>query len=408
MRGLAWFAVLAACSSTPSMSTDDGSSSDDDASSDEVSADDAPSDDDVPPVDAAVLVDAPVTPEELVEDCTAYPFKATTLYAERLGFGASTTGGDWSRPYHVTTLANDGAGSLRRGLEATERYWIVFDVEGTIRLADDDAIHPTSNKTVDGRGRAIVIDGELKIDEGTHNVIFTDVAFKYPRGWQTSDGDMIGIRGVGHEAPADYETRDFWFHHLDLGRGGDGQLDNRGATAVTISWSHLHSHAKAFLHTYDTDGNPSPGNRTTYHHNFFDQITRRGPQFHYGVADFFNNYQFHWYEFGAASQRGARFLSEANVYEARPGEICFDCADPNSPTGDSDWQVSKTALTPSWDTEPGYIKSVNDVVREGAVIEQREPTLVPARPYAATIDPPDDALVQALKTQTGPRTDYCQ
>lgn len=375
---------------------------------DDPAGDDSPSPDSstTQPTDSSVPPDSTMP---VAEDCSSYPFRAETLYAERVGFGGNTTGGDWDTPYHVTTLASTGTGSLRAGLESTQRYWIVFDVNGMIDLGDD-AIRVKSNKTLDGRGRDITIDGEVKIDAGTRNIIFTDIKFQDPSGFATSAGDMIGIRGHGHDDPEQYDTRDLWFHHLELARGGDGQIDNRGGTFVTISWCHMHSHSKSMLHTNDADQLPSRGNRSTYHHNFFDQTSRRGPQFHWGMADFFNNYHYRWYEFGAAGQKEARFLSEANVYEARPGEFCFQCPDPNSPTGDADFEVSKVGLTPSWDSEPGFVKSVNDVAREGAVLEQRMPEMVFDRAdhYTATIEPAGDALIQSIKTKSGPRRTYCQ
>ncbi len=387
--------VLAACGSASSRP---GDSADDDqpADSSTSTTPDSPS-----------TTDGPNTP--VTEDCASYPFRSETLYAERVGFGRNATGGDWTMPYHVTTLAGTGAGSLRAGLESTEPYWIVFDVNGLIDLGDD-GIRVKSNKTLDGRGRDITIDGEVKLDSGTKNIIFTDIKFQYPEGFATSDGDLIGIRGHGNDDPELYDSRDMWFHHLELARGGDGQIDNRGATFVTISWCHMHSHSKSMLHTNDTDQLPSRGNRTTYHHNFFDQTSRRGPQFHWGMADFFNNYHYRWYEYGAAGQKEAKFLSEANVYEARPGEFCFQCADPNSPTGDSDFEVSKVALTPMWDTEPGFVKSVGDVAREGAVLEERMPEVVFDRAdfYTATIEPAGDALIDSIKTTSGPRRSYCQ
>ncbi len=357
------------------------------------------------PADAATAIDAP---PGVAENCTAYPFKKETLYAERVGFGRNATGGSWSQPYHVTTLADTGAGSLRAGLESTQPYWIVFNVNGTITL--QSALRPKSNKTLDGRGRNITIDGEIKIEPGTKNLIFTDVKLQFPSGWQAQTGDIISIRGHGSDDPEDYDSRDMWFHHLELGRGGDGQLDNRGATYVTVSWSHMHSHAKAFLHTNDTDSGPSRGNRTTYHHNFFDRVSRRGPQFHWGMADFFNNYQYQWYEYGAASQREAQFLSENNIYEARPGQFCLSCPDPNNPAGDSDYEVSKVGLTSSWDAPAGYIRSVGDVAREVAIVSSNEPTMVFQRStyYTAVVDPVNDALIQTLKTKTGPRRTYCQ
>jgi pectate lyase len=395
--------LLVACSPSPAPSGPDGVLAEDpDAAA---AGDDAPPAD-APPADA--LPGAEPDAATAGEDCTSYPFQASTLYAERVGFGRNTTGGDWSQPYHVTTLADAGAGSLRAALESDAPYWIVFDVDGVIDLADDLEI--TSNKTVDGRGRDITIDGNLEIDPGTHDVILSDVTLQYPEGFETSDGDLISIRGHGGTDPEAYDTRDLWFHHLELARGGDGQIDNRGATYLTISWSYFHSHAKAMLHANDTDQNPSPGNRSTYHHNFFAQVSRRGPQFHWGYADFFNNLQYQWYEYGAASLDGAQFRSEANIYEARPGAFCLDCPDPNSPTGDMDFVVSKVALTTDWGSEPGLVASVGDVVRQDAVITQRMPELVFERAdhYTAVVDPADAALETRLRAETGPRRSYCQ
>src|SRR5213075_1415363 len=80
-----------------------------------------------------------------------------TLLAERVGFGAGTTGGDPARLYRVTTLADAGPGSLRAGLETPDPNWIVFDVNGTIRLVDKIKIQ--SNKTIDGRSRDITVQG---------------------------------------------------------------------------------------------------------------------------------------------------------------------------------------------------------------------------------------------------------
>lgn len=367
----------------------------------EPAADSAAPDTAAPPADTA-------TPPS--EECESYPFAAETLLAEKLGFGASAKGGDPKKVFRVKSLADSGPTTLRAALESTEPYWIVFDVEGTILLGED-AIRPKSNKTVDGRGRAIVVDGLIKIGAGTKNLIFSDLTLQYPRGFKTSSGDTISISGHAGTSADAYDTRDLWFHHLELGRSGDGQIDVRGGTNITISWTHLHSHAKAFLHQKDADNLPSPFMRITYHHNWFEKITRRGPLFYYGQADFFNNWQHHWYEFGASSNSGAQFLSENNIYEARPGTYCIPgCPDPNSPTGDSDYQVSKEALVSGWAGEPGYIKSVGDLALEGAKITTNNPTKVFDRAtfYEAKPEVANAELKARLKALTGPRKTYCK
>jgi len=217
----------------------------------------------------------------------------------------------------------------------------------------------------------------------------------------------------GDQNPDNYTTKRIWWHHLDLHHAGDGLIDIRGATHITISWCHFHDHTKVMLHTYDADQKPDPGKHITYHHNWFDTVTRRSPQFAYGKADFFNNYQYHWYEYGAASVDEAQFLSEANIYEAREGTVCIiPCPDPSPHGGGNDFIVSKKGLVNDWapTNSVGYIRSVGDWKLNGAQVMEHQPSTVFQRItyYQATPEPADDALRQKIIQESGPRTQYCQ
>ena len=55
------------------------------------------------------------------------------------------------------------------------------------------------------------------------------------------------------------KTGYIWLHHVELFNGGDGLLDLRGATEVTLSWSHLHTHKKAMLMAWDNDQREAGG-----------------------------------------------------------------------------------------------------------------------------------------------------
>jgi fibronectin type 3 domain-containing protein len=65
-----------------------------------------------------------------------------------LGFGANVTGGRAGSVYHVTTLADSGAGSFRTGVSSANRV-IVFDVGGYISLAS--AVSVKGNITIAGQ-----------------------------------------------------------------------------------------------------------------------------------------------------------------------------------------------------------------------------------------------------------------
>ncbi len=343
------------------------------------------------------------------EDCTQYPFSPATLLAEREGFGRRAVGGDPGRTYHVTTLADGGPGSLRQALESAQPYWIVFDVEG--QISHRNPVDVRSNKTVDGRGRAITVEGTLRFD-GARNVILSDIALTNTlEGRCGQDGDVILVRGQGGSDPAAYTSRDLWFHHLELYDGGDGLLDLRGASRVTVSWSHLHTHKKAMLMWQDQDGDPTPGMRVTLHHNYFDKITLRGPQLVYGWAHYYNNYQYQWYEYGAASLGGAQLASENNIYEARPRRICVPPCPDTNPCGDNDLMVSKQGLVHDWGGNgPGRVRSYGDLLLHDARIDEREPAQVfsASDHYTYGLEVADVALADRIRDGAGPRTEYCR
>jgi pectate lyase len=155
--------------------------------------------------------------------------------------------------------------------------------------------------------------------------------------------------------------------------------------------------------------------RVTYHHNFFDRLTRRGPHLAYGGrGHFFNNYQYQWFEYGAAAVQDAQLASEANVYEALPGTTCLgNCPRNPNPCGDDvQFQIPKLGLSVDWAANGslGHARSLNDLKLEGAIVTERNPGQVftPATFYRYTAEPANAALVARLRAGTGPRTRYCR
>ena len=98
------------------------------------------------------------------------PKQAAKAYPGAQGYGTQTRGGAGGYVYHVTTLAADGPGSLKYGMEtAVGNRIIVFDVGGTIDLTSV--------------GRALT----LKNEQGSHVTI----------AGQTAPGDGIQLKGYG-------------------------------------------------------------------------------------------------------------------------------------------------------------------------------------------------------------------
>src|SRR6267142_6722015 len=81
---------------------------------------------------------------------SAFQFQAhaAPAFPGALGFGANATGGRAGSVYHVTTLADSGAGSFRTAVSSGNRI-VVFDVGGYISLVT--AVSVKSSITIAGQ-----------------------------------------------------------------------------------------------------------------------------------------------------------------------------------------------------------------------------------------------------------------
>ena len=193
---------------------------------------------------------------------------------ERVGFGRFTTGGAGGPIVEVTTLGDDGPGSLRAAAEASGPAWIRFRVSGEIALASPILVE--SDKTIDGRGADVTVTGEgLFVQGGRGNVILTHF------GIRDTSNDLIRFHDGGAR---------MWVHHMDLENGGDGAFDaTEGVTEVTISFTHIRNHDKAMLVGAGSDTGDGAGMRWTGHHNWYENCVQRLPFIRMGWAHSFNN-----------------------------------------------------------------------------------------------------------------------
>lgn len=303
---------------------------------------------------------------------TAAP--AVTADTAPIGFAAvnalgqnGTTGGAGGPEVTVSTAAD-----LIAAIKATGPR--VVRVQGMITLPA--GMHDvSSDKTIVGVGAASGVTGGgftigLPVSETTtppagavHNVIIRNLVFR------NATDDSINVQMFSHHV---------WIDHNDLSRGYDGLIDiKRGSSYVTVSWNHVHDHAKNMLLGHsDSNGAQDTGHlKVSYHHNFFDKTSQRNPRTRFGnPVHIFNNYFLDNSDTGPACQAQSGCWIEGNYFD--------DVEEPmtNSYSGPKGNIVERNNV---------YVNSGKPVVG-GTVTD-------PRTYYQYTLDPPAD--VKALVTQ---------
>jgi pectate lyase len=241
-------AALAGCDSTPMNLLDDGG--------------------DKPPDAAITSGDAPSSPGGPVG------------FAAMPAFGlATTTGGAGGPTATVTTAAELEA-------QVNNDDPRVVQISGEI----EGVFHVGSNKTIVGLAGA-VLRGSVQFT-GANNVIMQNLKVV---GFNCTDTSSCGN---GLDAIVVRNGHHFWFDHLDISDGSDGNLDFRGADYVTVSWTKFHysparapntgdPHRFANLVTTDT---PSVRFHVSFHHCWWaDRVHSRMPRVSFGDVHIFNS-----------------------------------------------------------------------------------------------------------------------
>ncbi|XP_061372257.1 probable pectate lyase 4 isoform X2 [Gastrolobium bilobum] len=223
------------------------------------------------------------------------------------GFGRHSIGGLHGSLYIVTTLADDGPGSLRDGCRRTEPLWIVFEISGTIHLSSYLSV--SSYKTIDGRGQRIKFTGKgLRLKECEH-IIICNLEFEGGRG---HDVDGIQIKP---------NSKHIWIDRCSLRDYDDGLIDiTRQSTDITISRCYFAQHDKTMLIGADPSHVGDRCIRVTIHHCFFDGTRQRHPRVRFGKVHLYNNYTRNW---GIYAVCGS-VESQCNIYEAGAKKKTFE------------------------------------------------------------------------------------
>ncbi|KAI3716637.1 hypothetical protein L1987_67651 [Smallanthus sonchifolius] len=232
------------------------------------------------------------------------------LAGQAEGFGHFTVGGHHGELYHVTTLLDDGPGSLRAGCRKKEPLWIVFEVSGTIELSSHLSV--SSYKTIDGRGQRIKLTGKgFRLKECEH-VIMCNLEFEGGRG---HDVDAIQIKP---------NSKHVWIDRCSLKDYADGLIDiTRESTNITISRCHFSNHDKTILIGGDASNCGDRCMHVTIHHCFFDGTRQRHPRVRFAKVHLYNNYTGNWGIYAVCASVESQIYSQCNIYEAGQKKVAF-------------------------------------------------------------------------------------
>src|SRR4051794_6805341 len=196
------------------------------------------------------------------------------------GAGALATGGRGGEVFHVTSLNDLGAGTLRDGIDNATLgvpRTIVFDVAGKITLASKLNLQKP-NITIAGQtapGNGIVITGDqLLISQNgpliPNNTIIRYMRFRVATDPVSNSKDSFSING-GSNIMVD---------HVSASWGSDENLSITGvANNVTVQWSLISEALNGNSHGYGSLIAPeTQGTRLTFHHNLYADDDGRTPR----------------------------------------------------------------------------------------------------------------------------------
>lgn len=168
----------------------------------------------------------------------------------------------------------------------------------------------TSSITFEGIGSDAYANGWGLRIKNASNIEVRNLGFMLT---DAAEGDNIGLQqGNDH----------IWVHNNDMFYGksggdadqakGDGALDVKKSTYVTLSYNHFWDSGKANL--LGLSEGAAAGLYATYHHNWYDHSDSRHPRVRYYSAHVYNNYFDGNSKYGAGSTMGSSLFLEGNFF----------------------------------------------------------------------------------------------
>ncbi|RUT70796.1 T9SS C-terminal target domain-containing protein [Flavobacterium cupreum] len=174
----------------------------------------------------------------------------------------------------------------------------------------ENANNASSYITFEGVGTDAVANGWGVRLKSASNIEVSNLGFM---NCNSTAGDNVGMQQNNDHV---------WVHNCDLFYGdagsdadqikGDGALDNKTSTYITLSYNHFWDSGKASL--LGLSEGTTAGLYITYHHNWFDHSDSRHPRVRYYSAHIYNNYFDGVAKYGSGSTLGSSLFIEGNYF----------------------------------------------------------------------------------------------
>ena len=174
----------------------------------------------------------------------------------------------------------------------------------------ENANNASSYVTLEGVGTDAVANGWGVRLKSASNIEISNLGVM---NCNSTAGDNIGMQ---------QDNDHVWVHNCDLFYGnagsdadqikGDGALDNKTSTYITLAYNHFWDSGKASL--LGLSEGTTTGLYITYHHNWFDHSDSRHPRVRYYSAHIYNNYFDGVSKYGSGSTLGSSLFVEGNYY----------------------------------------------------------------------------------------------
>lgn len=174
----------------------------------------------------------------------------------------------------------------------------------------ENSNNASSYVTFEGIGNDAVANGWGVRLKSASNIEVNNLGFM---NCNSTAGDNVGMQ---------QDNDHIWVHNCDLFYGnagsdadqikGDGALDNKTSTYITLSYNHFWDNGKASL--LGLSEGTTAGLYITYHHNWFDHSDSRHPRVRYYSAHIYNNYYDGVSKYGSGSTMGSSLFVEGNYF----------------------------------------------------------------------------------------------